>query len=100
MAVTPVGSYRPTSNREREPTMSPTHPTSNDTPDTRPDDTAPATRDAPPIRLRHIGFADPLRWLLRGLHDYLAHPAISLFYGVCFMAMGWTLMKVYEDAPA
>ena len=100
MAVTPVGSYRPTSNQERDPTMSPTHPTSDDTPDTRPDDTAPATRDAPPIRLRHIGFADPLRWLLRGLHDYLAHPAISLFYGVCFMAMGWTLMKVYENAPA
>lgn len=80
--------------------MSPTHPAADDT---LPDDatpTPPAARDAPPIRLRHVGFGDPLRWLLRGLHDYLAHPAISLFYGVCFMAMGWTLLKVYENAPA
>ena len=67
------------------------------TPDPTPDDTGAA---APPIRLRRIRFGDPLRWLLRGLHDYLAHPAISLFYGLCFMAMGWTLTKVYENAPA
>ncbi|MEX8493795.1 DUF2189 domain-containing protein, partial [Sphaerotilus sp.] len=80
--------------------MSPIHPTADDTPDARPDDTAPATRDAPPIRLRRIRFGDPLHWLARGLNDYLAHPAISLFYGVCFMAMGWTLMKIYENAPA
>lgn len=80
--------------------MSPTHPAADDT---LPDDTTPAppaTRDAPPIRLRHVGFGDPLRWLMRGVHDYLGHPAISLFYGVCFMAMGWTLLKVYEHAPA
>jgi uncharacterized membrane protein len=55
---------------------------------------------ASPMRLRQVGLGDPLRWLMRGLHDYLAHPAISLFYGVCFMAMGWTLLKVYEHAPA
>lgn len=62
---------------------------------------APAPTPAhAPIRLRHIGWRAPLRWLVRGLHDYFAHPAISLFYGVCFMAMGWTLMKVYENAPA
>lgn len=80
--------------------MSPTHPAADDM---LPDDTPPAppaSRDAPPIRLRHVGFGDPLRWLLRGLHDYFGHPAISLFYGVCFMAMGWTLLKVYEHAPA
>lgn len=77
--------------------MSPTHPTADDT---LPEDATSTASDAPPIRLRHVGFGDPLRWLLRGLHDYLAHPAISLFYGVCFMAMGWTLLKVYEHAPA
>jgi hypothetical protein len=60
---------------------------------------APDDTGSTPIRLRRIGFGDPLRWLARGLHDYLAHPAISLFYGLCFMAMGWTLMKVYENAP-
>jgi uncharacterized membrane protein len=73
--------------------MSLTHPTPDDS-------TAPAPQDEAPIRLRPLRFGDPLRWLGRGLHDYLAHPAISLFYGVCFMAMGWTLMKVYENAPA
>lgn len=102
MAVAAVGSYRPTSNQERDPTMSPTHPTADDTPVARPDasDTETPARDTAPIRLRQVSFGDPLRWLARGLNDYLSHPAISLFYGVCFMAMGWTLMKVYENAPA
>lgn len=53
-----------------------------------------------PIVLRHAGLGEPLRWLWRGCHDFFGHPAISLFFGVCFMAMGWTLLKVYENAPA
>lgn len=54
-----------------------------------------------PIRLRTLlSFGAPLQWLARGLHDYFGHPAISLFYGVCFMAMGWGLLKIYEHAPA
>ena len=96
------GSYRPIPKQEREPTMNTTHPTPDDTPAAppRPTDTETPARDTAPIRLRQVGFGDPLRWLARGLNDYLTHPAISLFYGVCFMAMGWTLMKVYENAPA
>jgi uncharacterized membrane protein len=27
-------------------------------------------------------------------------PGIGLFYGLCFMAMGWGLLKVYQNAPA
>ncbi len=48
-----------------------------------------------PLTLR-----DPLRWLALGWRDYARHPGIGSFYGLCFMAMGWALMKVFEQAPA
>jgi uncharacterized membrane protein len=54
----------------------------------------------PPIELRRLGFADPLRWLAAGWRDFIRCPGIGLFYGACFMVMGWALMKVYEAAPA
>jgi len=54
----------------------------------------------PPITLRALGFADPLRWLALGWKDFLRCPAIGVFYGGCFMVMGWALLKVYEQAPA
>jgi uncharacterized membrane protein len=50
--------------------------------------------------LRSLSFADPLHWLALGLHDFRRCPAIGLFYGACFMLMGWALLKVYEHAPA
>ena len=52
------------------------------------------------IELRRLGFADPLRWLAAGARDFARHPAIGLFYGACFVVMGWALVKVYEHAPA
>ncbi len=52
------------------------------------------------IQLRPLGFADPLRWLAAGWRDFLRAPGIGLFFGLCFMAMGWGLLKVYEHAPA
>jgi uncharacterized membrane protein len=58
----------------------------------------PSTSDN--IGLRTLGWSEPLQWLKRGVHDYTSHPAISLFYGICFMAMGWAVLKVYEHAPA
>lgn len=66
------------------------------------------TDEAPPERpagafeipLRPLGFADPLRWLAAGWRDFLRAPAIGLFYGGCFMVMGWALLKMYEHAPA
>jgi uncharacterized membrane protein len=64
--------------------------------------TAPALGpvDAPRIRLRTLGFSDPWRWLALGWADFRRAPLIGLFYGACFMTMGWALLKVYEHAPA
>jgi uncharacterized membrane protein len=55
---------------------------------------------AAPIVLRRLGFADPLRWLALGWRDFLRCPLIGLFYGGCFMVMGWALLKVFEHWPA
>lgn len=52
------------------------------------------------IPLNRLGFADPLRWLAAGWHDFRRCPGIGLFYGGCFMVMGWALLKMYEWAPA
>jgi len=53
-----------------------------------------------PIHLNPLSFKDPLRWLRLGWRDFLQAPAIGVFYGLCFMVMGWALLKVYENAPA
>jgi uncharacterized membrane protein len=53
-----------------------------------------------PIRLNRLGFGDPFRWLALGWRDFVHAPAIGLFYGACFMVMGWALLAVYEAAPA
>jgi uncharacterized membrane protein len=55
---------------------------------------------APAIALRALTLADPLRWLRLGWRDFVRAPAIGLFYGACFVVMGWALLKVYEHAPA
>ncbi len=52
------------------------------------------------IALRPLGLAEPLRWIARGARDFARAPLIGLFYGGCFMVMGWALMKVFEQAPA
>ena len=64
--------------------------------DTVPEEPAPR----PAIVLNRLSFADPLRWLAKGWHDFIRCPGIGAFYGGCFMVMGWALMKVYEAAPA
>jgi uncharacterized membrane protein len=66
---------------------------------------APAPAQVPPatafdIPLRRLGFGDPVQWLRLGLRDFSRAPAIGLFYGGCFVAMGWALLTVYEHAPA
>jgi uncharacterized membrane protein len=69
----------------------------------RGDDTAASNPGGPSafsITLRPLGFGDPLRWLVLGWRDFLRAPLIGLFYGACFMVMGWALLKVYEQAPA
>ena len=50
--------------------------------------------------LRTLRLADPLRWLALGWRDFLRCPGVGLFYGGCFMAMGWLLMLVFQHAPA
>ncbi|CAD5373965.1 conserved membrane hypothetical protein [Rubrivivax sp. A210] len=54
----------------------------------------------PPVVLRTVGLTDPLRWLHLGWRDFLRAPAIGLFYGGCFMLMGWALLWVFESSPA
>ena len=48
-----------------------------------------------PLRL-----ADPLRWLLLGWRDFTRAPGIGLFYGACFVAMGYALFYLFSHAPA
>jgi uncharacterized membrane protein len=52
------------------------------------------------VQLQPLSWRDPARWLLLGWRDFTRCPAIGLFYGACFTAMGWALMRVYEAAPA
>lgn len=59
-----------------------------------------AERGAFGVALRPLGFGDPLRWLVLGWRDFLRCPGIGLFYGACFMGMGWLLMLVFRQAPA
>jgi uncharacterized membrane protein len=50
--------------------------------------------------LRRLHFRDPPRWLLLGWRDFVRAPGIGLFYGGCFVVMGWALLAVFEHAPA
>lgn len=52
------------------------------------------------VALNKLAFADPFRWLARGMQDFLGAPAIGLFFGGCFVAMGWALVLAFESAPA
>ena len=57
-------------------------------------------RGTAPIVLRKLGWSAPWRWLAAGARDFRRAPGIGLFYGSCFMVMGWALLKVFEHAPA
>lgn len=58
---------------------------------------APTVFDLP---LNRLGWGDPLRWLAAGWRDFRRCPGIGLFYGGCFVAMGWLLLYVFRNAPA
>lgn len=66
---------------------------------TEPQDDAPAPT-AFDLPLNTLRFGDPLHWLALGWRDFRRCPGIGLFYGACFAAMGWALLKLYESAPA
>jgi uncharacterized membrane protein len=61
---------------------------------------APEKRTAFDIQLRPLALALPLAWVALGWRDFRRAPAIGLFYGACFVLMGWALVTVYENAPA
>jgi uncharacterized membrane protein len=64
---------------------------------------APAPTTAPTtaldIPLRRLRLGDIGRWLSLGVRDFLRAPWIGLFYGGCFVAMGWALLSVFRHAP-
>jgi uncharacterized membrane protein len=77
------------------PASGPTSPPPVPAPAPEPDDGR-----APVITLNRLTLGDPLRWLSLGWRDFIRCPGIGLFYGACFMVMGWALMWVYRQAPA
>jgi hypothetical protein len=40
------------------------------------------------VKLRPVALGDPFRWLVQGTRDFMRAPAIGLFFGGCFVAMG------------
>jgi uncharacterized membrane protein len=48
--------------------------------------------------VRAIGVAAPFAWLAAGWRDFRAHPLPSIFYGVCFAAMGWLIVLTFRHA--
>ncbi len=52
------------------------------------------------IELRSLSWSQPFGWLAAGARDFARAPEIGLFYGACFMAMGWALAWVFRTAPA
>jgi uncharacterized membrane protein len=49
--------------------------------------------------LAEVGPSAPFRWLARGARDLRAQPWPSLFYGLCFAAMGWALAALLHRSP-
>ncbi|MBS0291824.1 MAG: DUF2189 domain-containing protein [Proteobacteria bacterium] len=60
---------------------------------------APSSSAQPPLVLNPLGWADPFRWLARGLRDLTAAPGIALFYGGCFWLMALVLGWVFRSSP-
>lgn len=56
----------------------------------------PSALDLP---LATLGWSAPLHWLALGWRDFRRAPAIGLFYGACFVLMGWALVLTFQSAP-
>jgi len=52
----------------------------------------PSALDMP---LAHLGWGAPFHWLALGWRDFMRSPLIGLFYGACFVMMGWALLGVF-----
>jgi uncharacterized membrane protein len=68
--------------------------------DARPSDSPERAPGAFDLKLHALSYTDPLRWLAAGWRDFVRAPGIGIFYGGCFMVMGWALLKMFEWAPA
>lgn len=64
-------------------------------------DPAPSTRPPTPfdIPLRPLRPGTIAQALRLGVRDFRRAPWIGLFYGACFVAMGWALLAVFQRAP-
>ncbi len=49
--------------------------------------------------LAQLSWHDPFEWLSLGWHDFTRAPLIGLFYGACFVLMGWLLAACFHQAP-
>lgn len=56
------------------------------------------TSAEPRVLLRPPAFTAPFHWLALGTRDFMRAPAIGLFFGACFVAMGWAMLVVFENA--
>ena len=52
------------------------------------------------VELQVLELSAPLQWLRLGWRDFTRAPAIGLFYGASFVAMGWLLLWLFQSAPA
>lgn len=53
-----------------------------------------------PTEFRSLSMVDPFKWLVRGSQDFARAPGIGLFFGACFVGMGWALLIAFKNAPA
>lgn len=68
----------------------------------------PSARAGPPtlppalhaLRFHPLTWQHPWLWLRQGWQDFCHCPCLGVFYGACFMAMGWLLWTVFREAPA
>ena len=56
----------------------------------------PSALDLP---LNTLPWSAPFAWLKAGWRDFTRAPAIGLFYGLCFVLMGWALVGTFQRAP-
>lgn len=49
--------------------------------------------------LAQLDWRSPFEWLSLGWRDFTRTPSIGLFYGACFVLMGWLLVACFHQAP-
>ncbi len=61
-------------------------------------DAQPSASTMPEVRI--VRASAPFAWLAAGARDFAAHPLPSLFYGLCFAAMGFAIAITFRHATA